>query len=222
MEFIGFSFFQGTLAFLAPCAVALLPGYIINFISRNESGDLKLSTQLLKGLQLALFSILGIFLSYSLAGGVIIVASQVLKDYMKWVTITMGGFLIVIGIMMLMGKSISLSWNVQDYNHQTQTAEAFVFGVAYAIGALGCLFPLFLIVATQAMAAPSVILGASYIFAYFGGISIMMIITILLAIFAKKFLMKNLRRILPHMERITGVLLIIGGVYVIYYQTALF
>ena len=36
MEFVYFSFMQGVVAFFAPCAVALLPGYIAAFISRND------------------------------------------------------------------------------------------------------------------------------------------------------------------------------------------
>ena len=64
--------------------------------------------------------------------------------------------------------------------------------------------------------------GASYLFAYFAGMSGMMILTILLAIFAKDFLLKNLRMILPYMEKVTAVLLLIAGAYVIYYQMALF
>ncbi|MDR9409690.1 MAG: hypothetical protein RI573_12665, partial [Balneolaceae bacterium] len=92
----------------------------------------------------------------------------------------------------------------------------------YAIGALGCLFPLFLVVATQAMSAETALEGASYIGAYFAGISSMMIGAILLSTFAKDMLMKYLRKILPHMERITGILLILAGIYVIYYQMVLF
>lgn len=91
-----------------------------------------------------------------------------------------------------------------------------MFGLAYAIGALGYLFPLFLVVATLAMAAPSAAMGASYIGAYFTGISIMMIIAIMLSAFARDYLMKYLRKILPHMERATGVLLVLAGIYVIY------
>lgn len=222
MDFIGFSFLQGVLAFLAPCAVALLPGYIVAFISRNSDGSPRLSSRLGRGFKLAFLSILGILLIYSIAGAMIILAAQVLKDYMKWITIGMGGILIILGILMILGRNISLSFNFQNSNTRTEAIEAFIFGVAYAIGALGCLFPLFLIVATQAMAAESVWEGSSYIFAYFAGISGMMILTILLAIFAKNFLMKNLRRVLPHMEKVTAILLIIAGGYVIYYQTALF
>ncbi|MGQ1892024.1 cytochrome c biogenesis CcdA family protein [Thermophagus sp. OGC60D27] len=222
MEFIEFSFLQGVLAFLAPCAVALLPGYIFSFISRNPTSSGQLSARLGRGLKLALLSILGILLIYSIAGTMIVVAGQFLKDYMKWITIIMGIILIVLGILMLLGKNISFSFHIEKSNPKTEAIEAFFFGIGYATGALGCLFPLFLIVATQAMAADTVWEGASYILAYFAGMSGMMIVTILLAIFAKDFLMKNLRKILPYMEKITAVLLIVAGAYVIYYQMALF
>jgi len=221
MEFIYFSFMQGVFAFLAPCAVALLPGYIVAFISRNSQHDPGVSRRLYRGIKLALLSILGILVVYAIAGGLIIVAAQVLKDYMKWITMGMGAVLIVMGIFMIAGKDLSFSINMNNPTHQTEAVEAFVFGVAYAIGALGCLFPLFLVVATQAMAAPSLWLGVSYIGAYFVGISGMMIGAILLSTFAKNWLMKYLRKILPHMERITGGLLILAGAYIIYYQTAL-
>ena len=221
MEFIYFSFIQGVFAFLAPCAVALLPGYIVAFISRNSQNNPAVSRRLYRGLKLALLSILGILVVYALAGGLIIVAAQLLKDYMMWITIGMGAVLIVLGILMVMGKDISFSINMNNPTDRSEAIEAFVFGIAYAIGALGCLFPLFLVVATQAMSAPSLWLGASYIGAYFVGISGMMIAAILLSTFAKDLLMKYLRKILPHMERITGGLLMLAGGYVIYYQTAL-
>ncbi len=221
MEFVYFSFIQGVLAFLAPCAVALLPGYIVAFISRNSQGDPTVLKRMYRGLKLALLSIAGILMIYAVAGALIIFASQLLKDYMKWITIGMGAVLIVLGFLMVIGKNISFSLNMNSATHKTEALEAFVFGIAYAIGALGCLFPLFLVVATQAMAAPTAWQGASYIGAYFAGISGMMIATILLSTFAKDLLMKYLRKILPHMERITGVLLILAGAYVIYYQMVL-
>lgn len=221
MEFIYFSFMQGVVAFFAPCAVALLPGYIAAYISRSTEGQPSQSTKILRGLRLAFLSIAGILLVYSLAGGLIVVAAQVLKIYMKWVTIGMGGVLILLGILMVFGQSFSLSFNINTRSDRSETMEAFVFGIAYAIGALGCLFPLFLVVATQAMAAPSAVLGASYIGAYFAGISLMMITAIMLSTFARDMLMKYLRKILPYMEQFTGGLLIFAGAYVIYYQTVL-
>jgi cytochrome c-type biogenesis protein len=218
MEFVSFSFMQGVMAFLAPCAVALLPGYIAVYISRGADADPPLKRKLFRGLKLAFLSILGILVIYLIAGILIITASQVLKAYMMWITMGMGGVLIILGFLMIFGKNISFSINLNRTTSKSEAAEAFIFGIAYAIGALGCLFPLFLIVATQAMAAPTATEGATYILAYFLGISGMMIGAILLATFAKDFLMKYLRKILPHIETVTGWLLIAAGIYVIYYQ----
>lgn len=221
MEFVYFSFLQGVVAFFAPCAVALLPGYIVSYISRNSENEPEFSSKLYRGLKLAGLSILGILVIYSLAGVLIIVASQILKAYMKWITIGMGGILILLGILMIAGKNVAFSVNVNQRNQNSEAMEAFVFGIGYAIGALGCLFPLFLVVATQAMTAPTAILGGSYILAYFVGISLMMVIAILLSTFAKDFFMKYLRKLMPHMDQITGTLLIVAGIYVIYYQMIL-
>ena len=203
MEFYTFSFIQGVLAFLAPCAVALLPGYILAFISRTGDRFPSISKQLLRGLKLALLSISGIFVIYALATVFILTAAQLLKDYMVWITIGMGVILIVIGVLMVAGKSFSFTLNVHHATPESEVAEAFLFGTAYAIGALGCLFPLFLIVATQALAAPSAWTGAGYFAAYFGGMSLMMIGAILLSVLTRDLLMKYLRKILPHMEMIT-------------------
>jgi len=220
-SFFYFSFIQGMLVFLAPCAVALLPAYIVSFISRNKEQSSSKKYLVLRGLKLASLSILGILIIYAIAGTIIIFASQLIKDYMKWVAITMGGGLIILGILMLLGRNVSLNIHLKQKKHDSETAEAFFFGVAYAIGALGCLFPLFLVVTTQALAAPSILIGGSYIFAYFLGMSVLMITTILLSIFAKDYLMRQLRKILPHMNKISGILLILAGMYIIQYQLVL-
>src|SRR6056297_3329028 len=187
-EFLYFSFIQGVFAFLAPCAIALLPGYIVAFISRDSGKNPAAATRLLRGLKLALLSIAGILIIYALAGAMILLAGQILKDYMKWITIGMGALLIILGIFMVMGKDVSFSINMNNATDRTESLEAIIFGVAYAIGALGCLFPLFLVVATQALAAESAWQGASYFLAYFAGMSGMMIATILFSAFAKDLL----------------------------------
>lgn len=220
-NFLYFSFIQGMLVFLAPCAVALLPAYIVSFISRNKEQSSSKKYLILRGLKLASLSILGILSIYAIAGTIIIFASQLIKDYMKWVAITMGGGVIILGILMLLGRNVSLNIHLKQKKHDSEIAEAFFFGVAYAIGALGCLFPLFLVVTTQALSAPSIIIGGSYIIAYFLGMSVLMIATILLSIFAKDYLMRQLRLILPHMNKISGILLILAGIYIIQYQLVL-
>lgn len=72
------------------------------------------------------------------------------------------------------------------------------------------------------MAAPTLWQGATYIMAYFAGMSGMMITAIMITVFTTDLLMKYLRIVLPYMEWITGLLLIFAGIYVMHYQMALF
>jgi len=172
-------------------------------------------------MKLAIWSILGILLVYLLAGGLILVAAQLLKEYMKWLAMLLGAMLIILGILNLLGKEISLSLSIKEPNTKSEIKEALAFGIAYAIGALGCLFPLFLIVVTQAITAPTAIEGGTYLLAYFVGMGGMMVVVILLSIFFKQFLVKSLRKILPYMNQLTGILLVLAGVYIIQYQLVL-
>lgn len=220
-EFIIFSFIQGMLAFLAPCAVALLPAYIASFISRNVDGTTSKTVLVLRGLKLASLSIVGILVIYATAGAIILIAAQVIKEYMKWIALGMGVIVIILGIAMLLGKNISLNLHLKQKKYVTESKEAFIFGLAYAIGALGCLFPLFLVVMTQAIGEPNTLIGISYILSYFLGMSLLMITTILGSIFAREYVTKSLYKILPHMQKISAVLLIIAGIYVINYQLVL-
>ncbi|MGM0507483.1 MAG: cytochrome c biogenesis CcdA family protein [Bacteroidota bacterium] len=224
MEFVLFSFLQGVMAFFAPCAVALLPGYIVAFVTRQSASRDQQSTgrQLRRALYLALLSVGGILLVYAVAGVLILVASQLLKTWMKWIAVGMGGGVILMGLAMLAGYSFSFTFQLNHAKPETERREAILFGAAYGIGALGCLFPLFLVVVTQALGAPSVWMGASYLLAYVIGLCGTMVAVILLTAYSKDRVMSLLRSILPYMERVTGGLLILAGIYIIYYQMVLF
>jgi len=221
-SFTYFSFLQGVFAFFAPCAVALLPAYIVSFISRNNGAEQTTINLLLRGLKLSFFSIIGILIIYAIATGFIVIAAELIKGYMKYVAISLGAVLIIIAILMLFGKDFTLNIHLDQKKQSNEVKEAFYFGVAYAIGALGCLFPLFLVVATQSLSEPDRIVGIGYIVAYFIGISLLMLVTIMTSIFAKDFINKKIRAILPHMQKISAFFLIVAGIYIIYYQASLF
>lgn len=98
--------------FWPPYVVALLLGYIVAFISRNSEGNPSLKKRLSRGLKLAMLNILGIVIIYAIAGVFIIVVAQILQEYLKWITVGMGGIFTVLGILMIMGKNISFSVNL--------------------------------------------------------------------------------------------------------------
>jgi cytochrome c biogenesis protein CcdA len=215
--FISFSFFQGVVAFFAPCAVALLPGYLSSFINRDNNEKNKTK----RAIFIALMSILGFVTIYTIAGIGILTFSSILKSYMPWIAISMGAIVISLGIFTLFGKNMSLSFHLDIKASNDEKKEAYLFGISYGIGALGCLFPLFLVVATSAISAPNIIEGVSYIVSYVFGMSLFMLLFSLLAVHAKSFLQTRLKMILPHINIISAVLMIFAGIYIIHYQLAL-
>lgn len=208
------------LAFLAPCAVALLPGYASYFVTKK--GEVQAKALLIKrSLLLAALSITGFVTIYAVAIVLIFTLNQIIKKAMPHIVIAMGTLFIILGIFMLLGKNISLNLHWNRKKSSNEGLEAYLFGIAYAIIALSCLFPLFLVVVTTAIAAPSIIVGGAYILAYLVGMSLLMLIFTFLAVFFKDFLHKSMRKVMPYIVKVSGALMIAAGIYIIQYQWAL-
>lgn len=100
----------------------------------------------------------------------------------------------------------------------SDSKQSIMFGMAYAIASLGCTFPLFLSVAVMAIATKSILGGIFPIASYTLGMSILMISVTLLASVSKKILLKKLTHITPYFKKISGAILILAGLYMIYWQ----
>ena len=91
-----------------------------------------------------------------------------------------------------------------------------LFGVGYGIASLGCTLPLFLALVGASLGAESG--GSLLIFASYGfGMALVLTALSVGAALARQGLARGLRRLLPHMSRISGVLLLIAGAYMSYY-----
>lgn len=210
-----FSLLQGILAFFAPCAVALLPGYLSALLTRDGTPK----NMLRHTLALASLTMIGIALVYIIGGVLLLTIAQLFKQYIPWVVIAMGALIIVMGGFMLAGRSVALPIHGPQAQSKNTYIEAFIFGIAYGLGALGCLFPFFLIVVTTAIADG--LIGLTYILAYIIGMASFMLLFYLLAVYAKEFLKTQVRRLMPYITRISGFVIILAGIYIIYYQSAL-
>ena len=94
----------------------------------------------------------------------------------------------------------------------------FLFGVVYSITALSCTFPLFLTIVSIALASSGTFGGLYAFLIYAGGMGVMMIgISIGLAT-SKEFVTDKLRRVMPHMHIISGIVILLAGIYIIYYE----
>lgn len=127
----------GMMAAFNPCGVAMLPSYIVHLIAGRER-------RAWDGLWAGLVMTAGFFTVFLLAGMVSVMFSEVLGKAVAWIAESIGALFVVLGTLMMFGKG-GLAFHIGgDWNHKPGTSwSVFLYGIAYALGSLGCTSPLF-------------------------------------------------------------------------------
>lgn len=211
--FISFAFSAGLAAFFSPCSVSLLPGFIAYYLSKKGAAESTFAG-IKQGLIFGLLAILGFFTVFGIAGGGVIYLGQQIKAYIPMLGSITGGLLIVLGISILVGKDLFLE--IPDYFHSKKDSSAYLFGIAYAVGALGCTFPLFATVLVQGINDSSIINGFTSLLAYIAGISVLMLGTTITTVLARDMLQKRIIQVMPYIKKISAAIIIFAGIYMVY------
>jgi cytochrome c biogenesis protein CcdA len=224
-SFLYFSFIAGLVAFFAPCSFVLLPGYITYYISQYSKNDKKgrLIRNLLQGFTFGLIASLGFFTVFGLAGFGVIAIGQFIKQFIPWIAVITGAILIAVGILMFFGKDF-LFFQVPKIKlvQQNEKFGIYLFGIVYAVGSLGCVFPIFLSIVIQGIASGSFIDGTYTILAYVLAMSLVMIAITILTFATKYIVFKKIEKSMPYIKKLSAIILIIAGIYMIYYQYLFF
>ena len=219
----GYSFGAGMVSTVNPCGFSLLPTYLSLYLSGKDDGTA--IHPLLKGCKALLIGIavtLGFTVLFSLVGAIIWAGGYILMRYLPWLGLIIGTILICLGLFLLAGKSIysslparlaSMIGNPESQGFNTY----FLFGVGYGIASLGCTLPIFLVVVGSAIKSQGFSNGILQFISYSLGMgSVLTLLAISFALF-KGGLAIYMRRVLPYMGRIAGVLLLISGSYQVHY-----
>jgi cytochrome c biogenesis protein CcdA len=215
---LAFPFTLGLVAAFNPCGFAMLPVYVSFFLGKD--GDFSTARNIMRALKVglaltagfvALFGAFGILTSSLLSQGSIL-------DYTPYVTFGLGFVLIPFGIAMLRGFELKLSTpRLQKGGDSGEVVSMFFFGVSYAVVSLGCTVGLFIAGVSNVFASGGFIDGVSVFVAYGLGMgAVIMTLTVALAL-AKTSIATNMRKVLPWVNRISGVLLSLSGAYLIVY-----
>jgi threonine/homoserine/homoserine lactone efflux protein len=134
---------------------------------------------------------------------------------MPWLTIAVGVVLVAVGIAMLLGYKPTLALPRLDRGGRDRRFGSMVlFGVSYAIASLSCTIPLFLSVVAN---RPGPAASALTVVAYGLGMSAVLTALTLAIALARESMVRRVRRLLPHVQRISGALLVAVGLYLVYY-----
>jgi len=221
---IGLAFISGMAAVFSPCGIAMLPAYVAMYFDKKESSR---SNKIKKGILFGLTVTASFFVVFLVMGLALSFFGRGLIIYTPWIALFLGFILVVLGILMMTGKHVAIfsrhlnklanKFKMNKSSNQYKTF--FLFGIGYSIAALSCTFPLFLTIVSIAIASSGNILGSLYAFLiYASGMGVMMIGISIGAATSKEFVSDKLRRIMPHMHKISGFVIMLAGIYIIYYE----
>ena len=221
-EAMTFALAAGALAAVNPCGFVMLPAYLTLFIAGNADtagdprGALSNLTRAVTATLAMTAGFLFVFGTFGLALGPV---ASVVQRWLPVVTVVIGAALVLLGALMITGRNVFLSMpKVSGANDPIAGLRSvFIYGVSYAVASLGCTIGPFLVVTATTFQAGDWTSGVVSYGAYAAGMGLVVGVLAVAAALAQDSAAHVLRRLLPHVERIGGILLITAGAYVAWY-----
>ncbi|MFZ4372547.1 MAG: cytochrome c biogenesis CcdA family protein [Mycobacterium sp.] len=214
---VGLAFVAGMVAAFNPCGFAMLPAYLTLVIDPQGSSQLTAVSRALAATAAMALGFLAVFGSFGLL--TVSVASTV-QRYLPYVTLVIGVALVGLGIWLVSGREIRMPNMVGNSGRWAPTARLgsmFGYGVGYAIASLSCTIGPFLAVTGSSLRNGSPAQGVLVYLAYAAGIALVVGVLAVAVALASSSLVDRMRTVLPYINRISGLILIVVGLYVAYY-----
>ena len=220
----GYAFAAGMVTTVSPCGIAMLPAYVSLNLRVQEEGFGAYSP-LRRGARAMMLSgvvTLGFVALFGAMGIVISLGGQFLINFIPWIAVLIGAALILAGIWLLVGGHLYTSLASRLASRLGGSGDPgvrsfLIFGLAYGIAALSCTLPVFLVVVGSALALEGFASGLLQFVSYALGMGFIITIVTLGTAFFKELVQRWLRSLEPVVARLSGLLLIFAGGYIVYY-----
>jgi cytochrome c biogenesis protein CcdA len=226
-ELVGLALGAGLVAALNPCGFAMLPAYLALVVRGEDSepvpDDAGLSTSLYAlGRALAATAAMaaGFVVAFGIFGLLTVSLASTVQSYLPFATVVIGIALVVLGVWLLMGRELVMpAWFRRGTGWAPTAAlgSMFGYGVSYAIASLSCTVGPFLAVTGASLRGGTFLGGMSVYLAYAAGITLVVGALAVAAAFANSAVIEWMRFVLPWVNRLSGALLIVVGLYIGYY-----
>jgi len=215
---LGLALIAGGLSTLNPCGFSLLPAMMSLYIGSDTGGHGSAASRMGASLRAGARVTAGFLSVFIVVGAPVIYGLGSIVRAVPWAGAVTCVAITIVGLLILSGRHIGLSLNAGPLARSgTGEPSMYVFGVAYAVASLGCTLPVFLSVVGASLAVRGPGAATAVLAAYGAGMSAVMMTLALVAGGVRDRLVKTLRRALPRMERISGALLLVAGIYLSYY-----
>jgi cytochrome c biogenesis protein CcdA len=211
------AFAAGLVAVANPCGFAMLPAYLSFFLGVEGKGD-DARAGLSRAIAVGLSVSAGFVATFAVIYAVVRNITGSVLDWSPWVSIAIGIGVAGLGLALLLGKELRVDLPRLDRGGQSGgMAQMALYGISYAVVSLGCTLPTFSAYITATSTRSGWVSAVSMFLAYAGGFTLLLTgLTIGIAL-ARQGLLHTVRRVLPHVQRISGGLLVVAGLYVAYY-----
>lgn len=219
----GFAFAAGMVSTVNPCGFVMLPAYLGLYVgSQSGEAEVAVERRLLKAGSVSLAVGLGFVVLFGAVGITLSAGAQSIVGIFPWVGLAVGGVLTLLGGYVLGGGKLYTSFASQTASRigdprDASTKGYFLFGISYAVASLSCTLPIFLALISSSLATGGFASAATqFIFYALGMAFVITILTVSVAL-AQGAITSGLRKVLPHMNTISAVLLLLAGGYIVFY-----
>lgn len=217
---LAMAFGAGLISPVNPCGFALLPALLSSVADPGQRprGRLGVPARLGAGLQAGLVITAGFAGTLTVAGLALAAGLRAVTGLAPWFAVAVGGLLAVAGLAMLTGwkPRLRLSSRAQPRQRSGRWG-LFAFGAGYGIASLSCTVAVLLAVVSQTLATTNLAGMLAVFAAYATGAATLLLLLSVSAAFASALATRWVHRLLPHLHRITAVLLTASGTYLLAY-----
>lgn len=218
---VGYAFAAGMVATVNPCGVLLLPSLVAYSVGQGAPGKITWSSRVEKGIARGILATLGFTITFGIVGLIFAAGGRALGTWFPVGGVIVGAALVVLGLwLVLSGRAFGLLVATQAMGYASRDQDLrslFVFGIAYAVASLGCTLPVFLVVASLALAANNALVALGQFVSYALGMGLILTIVILAATFFESAVNRWLRGLAPYVHRLAAAFLVGAGIYLINY-----
>lgn len=204
-------------AALNPCGFAFLPGYLALVIAGGGHITSRPVALARAGTATIVMSA-GFVTVFGLCGLLISPLIASVQKYLPFATVVIGVLLIAVAGPLLAGRDIAVIAPKMSGGAPTARLRSmYGYGVAYATASLSCTIGPFLALISTTFRRGSTISGVLAFVFYAGGMAVTVGVAALAVAFVGSSAAGVMRRILPHIGRIAGAVVLLTGLYVTYY-----
>ncbi len=216
----------GVAATFNPCGFAMLPAYLALYLQDDAKNSPRPATLFARALLVGFTMAIGVLTVFGIMGLIVAFGinsvRSLLSDLFGWAGLTVGLLMLVLGVFLLGGGNVYANWALKLSGKiggsNTRGVRAYyLFGITFAITSLGCTLPLFLGVVAGSFRAEGLWSAFANFVLYAGGMCLTIILLTLLVTVFKASLTRQLRRVLPYIGIVSGVLVAVIGIYLLAY-----